>query len=164
MLETERLRLLPWGPEDWLQLRPIAQDHEVMRYISHGQPWEEERVRELVERQRSGYAQRGFCFWRLLDKKSDEMIGFCGLQPLSGTQEIEIGWWLGRSWWGKGLATEAAREAMRDGFTRIGLKRIVAIAQPENRASIHVMEKLGMRFERETTHRGFRVVLHAIEA
>jgi RimJ/RimL family protein N-acetyltransferase len=175
MLETERLRLLPWGANDWLQLKPIAQDPEVMRYISNGQPWADERIRGLVERQIAGFAQRGFCFWRLLRKpdaesaranpegpKRDEMIGFCGLQPLAETRDIEIGWWLARAWRGKGLATEAAREAMRDGFARIGLRRIVAIAQPQNRASIRIMEKLGMRYERATTHRGFRVVLYAI--
>ncbi|HKS66049.1 MAG TPA: GNAT family N-acetyltransferase [Candidatus Acidoferrales bacterium] len=168
-LETEHLLLLPWRAEDWLQLRPIAQDPEVMRYISNGEPWTDERIRELVDRQISGFEQRGFCFWRLLHKPGEnqndagEMMGFCGLQPLDGTREIEIGWWLGRSWWGKGLATEAARAAMRDGFDRARLDRIVAIAQPENRASIHVIEKLGMLFERETTHRGFRVAMYSIE-
>lgn len=163
MLETERLRLLSWQGDDWLQLKPIAQDPEVMRYISSGQPWADERIRELVTRQIAGFEARGFCFWRLIDKGAQEMIGFCGLQPLAETSEIEIGWWLARAWWGKGLATEAAREAMRDGFERVGLRRIVSIAQPENRASIHIMEKLGMQFERETSHRRFRVVLYAIE-
>ena len=169
MLETARLRLLPWRTEDWLQLRPIARDPEVVRYISAGQPWSDERIQEFVSRQVSGFTQRGFCFWRLLPKQAaftengDEAIGFCGLQPLEGTPEIEIGWWLARAWWGKGFATEAAREAMRDAFDRASLQRIVAIAQPENRASTHIMEKLGMHFERETTHRGFHVVLYAIE-
>jgi ribosomal-protein-alanine N-acetyltransferase len=162
MLETSRLRLLPWHEDDWLQLKPIAQDPEVMRYISDGQPWPDERIREFVARQVAGVEARGFCFWRLIDKNTKEMIGFCGLQPMVDTQHIEIGWWLARAWWGKGLATEAAREAMRDAFERAGLRRIVAVAQPENLASIHVMEKLGMRFERETTHRGIRVVLYAI--
>ena len=154
--------MLPWHSDDWLQLKPIAQNPEVIRYILSGQPWSEERMRQFVEHQIACYAQRRFCLWRLLEKSGGEMIGFCGLQPLEGTPEIEIGWWLGRSRWGKGLATEAAKEAMRDGFERVGLTRIVAIAQPENRASIHVMQKLGMSFERETTHRGFRVVLYAI--
>ncbi|HXW55094.1 MAG TPA: GNAT family N-acetyltransferase [Candidatus Cybelea sp.] len=161
-LETERLRLLPWGTDDWRELQPIAQDREVMRYISNGQPWTDERIRELVDRQIAGFAQRGFCLWRLLHKAGGQMVGFCGLQPLAGTGEIEIGWWLGRAWWAQGLATEAARATMSDGFSRVGLERIVAIAQPENRASLHVMEKLGMTFESETTHRGFRVVLCAI--
>jgi RimJ/RimL family protein N-acetyltransferase len=168
-LETQRLLLLPWRFEDWLQLKPIAQDPEVMRYISEGQPWADERIRELVRRQISGFEERGFCFWRLLRKEGEtaagdpEMIGFCGLQPLGETGEMEIGWWLAKAWWGKGLATEAAGEAMRDGFERSKLERIVAVAQPENRASIHVMEKLGMTFERETNHRGFHVVVYSIE-
>jgi RimJ/RimL family protein N-acetyltransferase len=161
-LRTERLELLPWEPDDWLELKPIAQDPEVMRYIRDGQPWSDERIREFVERQITGYTRRGLCFWRLRGKATGGMIGFCGLQPLAETRETEIGWWLARAWWGQGLATEAAREALRDGFSRLALDRIVAVAQRENRASIHVMEKLGMNFECETTHRGFRVVLYAI--
>ena len=85
------------------------------------------------------------------------------MQPLDGTAETEIGWWLAQAWWGQGLATEAARAGLRDGFERAGLKRIVAVALPANRASIHVMEKLGMRYEREMIHRGFDVVLYATD-
>jgi len=161
-LETPRLRLLPWQPEDWIQLQPIAKDPEVVRYISSGVPWSDERIREFVGRQVDGFATRGFCFWRLEHKADREIIGFCGLQPLDGTSEIEIGWWLARNRWGKGLATEAAREAMRDAFDRVGLERIVAIAQPANRASTHIMEKLGMKYECDTTHRGVDVVLYAV--
>jgi RimJ/RimL family protein N-acetyltransferase len=163
MLETARLRLLPWQPEDWLQLRPIATDPEVVRYISNGEPWPDERIREWAARQVAHFAKYGFCMWKLFDKRTNAMIGFCGLQPLEGTLEIEIGWWLGRAWWGQGYATEAAREALRDGFERAGLQRIVAIAMRENVASTRIMEKLGMTYERETTHRGFAVVLYAAE-
>jgi RimJ/RimL family protein N-acetyltransferase len=162
MLKTERLHLLPWRAEDWLQLRPIATDPEVVRYISSGVPWSDERIREFVERQVAGFAARGYCFWRLQHKADGEVIGFCGLQPLEGTSEIEIGWWLARTRWGQGFATEAAREALRDAFERVALERVVAIAQAENRASTHIMEKLGMRYERDTTHRGVDVVLYAI--
>jgi len=91
------------------------------------------------------------------------MIGFCGLQPLDDTPETEIGWWLARDRWNQGLATEAAREALRDGFERVGLKKIVSVAMPENLASIHIMEKLGMHLERKTTRRGFAVVVYALE-
>jgi RimJ/RimL family protein N-acetyltransferase len=162
VLETVRMRLLPWQADDWLALRPIARDPEVMRYISGGEPWQDEGVREFVDRQIACFAVRKFCLWRLIHKESEQMIGFCGLQPLAETMEIETGWWLARDRWNQGLATEAAREALRDGFERAGLKRIVSIAMPANRASIHIMEKLGMRFERETTHRGFVVVLYSV--
>jgi len=161
MLETARMRLLPWQADDWLLLRPIGRDPQVMRYISDGKPWPDERIREFVGRQVAHFDRFGYCLWKLLLKETSEMIGFCGLQPLDGTAETEIGWWLARAWWGQGLATEAARAALRDGFERAGLKRIVAVALAANRASIHVMEKLEMKYEREMIHRGFDVVLYA---
>ena len=162
MLETARMRLLPWQADDWLLLRPIGRDPQVMRYISDGEPWPDERILEFVGRQVAHFDRLGYCLWKLLLKETSEMIGFCGLQPLDGTAETEIGWWLAQAWWGQGLATEAARAALRDGFERAGLKRIVAVALPANRASIHVMEKLGMKYEREMIHRGFDVVLYAV--
>ncbi len=96
-----------------------------------------------------------------MPKAGGPLIGFCGLQPLPELDEIEIGWWLARAWWGRGLATEAARVAMRDAFDRLGFERIVAIAQPANTASIHIMQKLGMRFERIVQPRGIPVVLYS---
>ena len=85
------------------------------------------------------------------------------MQPLPGTPDIEIGWWLARAWWGRGLATEAARVALGDGFARVGLGRIVAIAQPANTASIRIMLKLGMRHEGMMKPRGTPVVLYSVE-
>src|SRR5260370_30277942 len=107
MLETERMCLMPWQPDDWLLLGPIATDPEVVRYISNGEPWPDERIREWAARQVTHFSKFGFCFWKLIYKETDEMIGFCGLQPLDGTQEIEIGWLLARALWAKSLATEA---------------------------------------------------------
>ncbi len=133
-----------------------------MRYIGDGAPWPEERSRQFVERQIALYRERGFCLWKLLPgDRVEALIGFCGLQPLPETEDIEIGWWLARAWWGRGLATEAARAALRDGFERVGLRRIVAIAQPANTASIRIMRKLGMRFECIAEARGIPVVKYA---
>jgi ribosomal-protein-alanine N-acetyltransferase len=155
------MRLLPWQPDDWLLLRPIAADPRVMRYISDGKPWPDERIRAFVARQVGYFDRLGYCLWKFLIKETSEMIGFCGLQPLNGTSETEIGWWLARGSWGQGLATEAARAALLDGFERAGLARIVAVAQAANHASTHVMEKLGMKYEREMIHHGFDVVMYA---
>ena len=132
-----------------------------MRYIGDGQPWPEERARAFVARQIELSGERGFCLWKILPKPHGGLIGFCGLQPLRETGDIEIGWWLARAWWGKGLATEAARLALRDGFERVGLNRIVAIAQPANTASIGIMRKLGMHFEAAIAPCGIPVVLYS---
>jgi ribosomal-protein-alanine N-acetyltransferase len=162
LLETKRLRMSPWQAEDWREFHEIATDPQVMRYIHDGTPWQETRSREFVERQMALFAARQFCLWKLAPRQDGPLIGFCGLQPLPETSEIEIGWWLARDQWGRGLATEAAREALRDGFERVGLERIVAIAQPANGASVHIMQKLGMQFERMTEARGIPVVLYAL--
>jgi RimJ/RimL family protein N-acetyltransferase len=163
-LETERLNLCNWEQDDWLQFRAIAADPEVMRYIGDGTPWPEERARQFVERQIALFVERGFCLWKLSPKEGAGLIGFCGLQPLPESEEIEIGWWLARAWWGRGLATEAARAALRDGFERVGFERIVAIAQPANTASIGIMRKLGMHFERMTKPRGIPAAMYACAA
>jgi ribosomal-protein-alanine N-acetyltransferase len=163
-MQTDRLLFAPWAESDWLAFKPIATDPEVVRYISEGQLWPDDRIQEFVQRQIHCLRERGFCVWKLLEPGADQMIGFCGLQPLANTVEIEIGWWLARSHWGRGLATEAARAALRDGFDRVGLARIVAVAQPANRASLRVMEKLGMRYERAIRHKGMDVVLYAVHA
>lgn len=134
-----------------------------MRYIGHGTPWPVERSRQFVERQIELFHERAFCLWKLLPKEGGPLIGFCGLQPLPDSPDIEIGWWLARACWGRGLATEAARVALRDGFARVDLERIVSIAQPANTASIRIMQKLGMRYECIAEQRGIPVAWYAID-
>jgi len=162
-LESARLLLLPWEDADFVDFKPIATDPEVMRYITNGEPWPDEKIGEFVERQRLHYRELGYCFWKLILKGNGRLVGFCGLEPLDDLPGVEIGWWLAQDQWGRGLATEAAQVAMGDGFERIGLNRIVAVALRENHASIRIMEKLGMRYESEATHHGFSVVLYSLE-
>jgi len=162
-LESKRLLLLPWESSDWIAFKPIATDPAVMRYISDGVPWTDEKIIEFVERQRRHYLEWGYCLWKAVQKADGRLAGFCGLQPLDDLPGIEIGWWLASDLWGQELGTEAARVALTDGFNRIGLSRIVAVALRENRASTRIMEKLGMKHESDALHRGFPVVLYAVE-
>ncbi len=161
-LETPRVQLLPWEAGDADAFLRLTQDSRVMRYISNGQLWSDLQTHEFVERQRAGFAARGFCLWKLVHKESGELGGMCGLQPLVNTPDIEIGWWLAPELWGHGIATEAARCALAFGFDQARLPRIVAIALPENRASVRVMEKLGMTFEGMMNHKGYEVARYAI--
>ncbi|HLW82684.1 MAG TPA: GNAT family N-acetyltransferase [Candidatus Acidoferrales bacterium] len=162
-LETERLWLSPWSDADLENARPIFTDPDVMRYINGGLPLMDDEIRKFIARQQNYFRSRGFCLWKLLLKAEGRFIGFCGLQPLEldGASEIEIGWRLVKEQWGRGLATEAAAEALRDIVSRARLSRFIAIAMPENRASLRVMKKLGMKFERATHKGGFDVVVYA---
>ena len=88
----------------------------------------------------------GFGLWAAITKPSGEFAGFCGLQHLDNTPEIEVGYRLAKRFWGMGLATEAARASLRFGFEELALDRIVAVVQPENVASCRVIEKIGLRY------------------
>jgi len=162
--ETDRLRLWAWREEDWSAFAPIAQDPEVMRYITGGVPWTDERIREFVAKQIRRHEEEGYCRWRLEDKATGATVGFCGGGRMHGLaeDEVEVGWWLARSCWGRGLATEAARAAVTDLFARVGLPRVVSMAAKENRASLRIMDKLGYRFLREAEYRGFLVEIREL--
>jgi len=162
ILETDRLILSTWQTSDCIAFRPIATDVEVMRYITGGVPWTDERIQLFVNRQVELFSERGFCRWKLLTKPAGEMIGFCGVGAWGDGLELEIGWWLARQYWGRGLATEAARAALHDAFERAGLARVISIARPANVASIRIMEKLGLKLECEFEKDGVRLVRYAI--
>ena len=161
-LKTERLLLQPWQSSEWVLLRPIATDPEVMRYITGGVPWSEQTIREFVDRQVRLYNERGFCRWRLVEKAGGNTIGFCGLGTWRDHPDMEIGWWLTHEAWGRGLATEAATAALDDIFERVKLDRVVSIAMTGNAASIRIMQKLGLAFDCEFESEGVRLVRYAI--
>ena len=163
IFETERLVLSTWQSSDWIALRPIATDEEVMRHITGGVPWSDERIQLFVNGQVQLFLERGFCRWKLLSKPAEEMIGFCGVGCWGEDLEPEIGWWLARPYWGRGLATEAARVALQDAFERAGLGRIISIARPANTASIRIMEKLGLAMECKFEKDGVPLVRYSID-
>lgn len=132
-----------------------------MRYIANGSVWTDEEIQFFVNRQIEMHAERGLCRWKLLEKASGEMIGFCGVGLWHGTDEI--GWWLAHRYWGRGLATEAAQAALRDAFERVQLERIISIAQSANTASIRIMEKLGFRLECKFKSNNLDLVRYAID-
>ncbi len=163
ILETERLILDTSRSEDWIEFRPIAQDGEVMRDITGGVAWNDEQIQGFVERQIETYHSRGFCRWKLIEKRDRQLIGFCGAGLWRDELDPEIGWWLARSQWGRGLAIEAARTALRDAFARARLDRVISVAMPANTASRRVMEKLGLSFECGFESRGVNLVRYAMD-
>lgn len=161
-LETDRMILDAWDPNDWTAFRPIATDVEVMRYITGGVPWTDEQIIGFVERQVKLYSERGFCRWKLIEKASAEVIGFCGVGYWRDVPDPEIGWWLARRCWGHGLATEAGRVALQDALERVGLDHVISVGMVENAASRRVMEKLGLTLESYFENDGAQLVRYGI--
>jgi [ribosomal protein S5]-alanine N-acetyltransferase len=158
MIKTDRLILDSWSSSDWQAFKPIATDAEVMRYITGGVPWTDEQIQNFVNRQIILLSERGFCRWKLVEPSTGELIGFCGAGMWRDAPDPEIGWWLARRHWGRGLATEAARAALHDALGRVRLKRIISIARPDNVPSIGVMKKLGLQFDQEFEVDGIKLV------
>lgn len=160
ILETPRLILREWLPDDWVRFKPIATNPQVIRYVGTGQAPDDEQIRAYIEAARNLYRAEGFCLWPLIHRDDQALIGFCGLDRLWGGDEIEIGYWLSPDYWGRGLATEAAQAVMQYGQETLGLRQIVAVAQPANRASIRVLEKLGMTYIKDVCHEGVEHVFY----
>lgn len=154
--QTPRLELCQWRSGDWVEFRPIAADPRVMKFIGDGNPWPDEKIRKFVDRQVGHQRDLGYCLWQLRLRDDGTLIGFCGLQPVADSEEVEIGWWLRPDQWGQGLATEAATRVMQFAAESTDLQPPIAFVHPENRASANVARKLQMRTSGTRLIRGIR--------
>lgn len=159
-LETERLMFRDWQASDLEPFHAICSDPSVMQFVGDGTPWSRERTEQFIVSAREMSRTLGFCRWPVIDKASSAVIGFCGFVPASDS--AEIGWRLAKESWGRGLATEAARAVLKHGFESLRFQRIIATVQAPNRASIRVVEKLGMKAESTFQRGGREVILFSI--
>jgi RimJ/RimL family protein N-acetyltransferase len=160
-LQTERLRLRPFCLDDLDRLAEIHADPLVMRFLG-GRTRDRAETLIRLEANIRTWHEHGFGMFAAFEKATGAMIGRCGLAFLDNTPEIELGYMLARDFWGHGYATEAARASLQFGFQDRSLARIVAVAHPENQASRHVIEKLGMRFEKNAHFYENDVVYYAL--
>lgn len=162
MIETERLLFRRFTPDDLPGLIEMRSDPDVSRYLGGTRLQNPEALAKRIQFYISCYDSHGFGSCVMLWKETGEMIGSAGLQPLEDTGEIEVGYNMIKKFWGMGVGTEAARGWLDHGFNVVGLDRIVAVAVPENRASIRIMEKLGMTYEKTEDHYGQPCVFYAV--
>lgn len=151
-IETDRLRLRSFRPEDLADLHLVFGDTGVMLYISGGKTRTLEETEVGLGRTIEAWQSRGFGLWAVTVKGSDKVIGYCGFMFLEETPEIELAYGLAKSHWGSGFATEAARACLRYGFEEMKLERIVAVVNPGNVASQRVLEKLCMKYTKDVHH------------
>ncbi|HEY9633092.1 MAG TPA: GNAT family N-acetyltransferase [Coleofasciculaceae cyanobacterium] len=162
VIETRRLQLRHFTPNDADELYRIYSYPDLFKYMPNQQPllWEQTRI--VIDSLIESWQRHRFGVWAVIYKKNQELIGHCGLKFLDNTLEIQMGYLLLKSYWGIGLGTEAAGVALKYGFEEASLERIVAIAKPENIASRRVMEKVGMKYEKNAHFYGNDVVYYSI--
>jgi ribosomal-protein-alanine N-acetyltransferase len=153
ILETERLLLREFVPEDVDALAAVLSDPETMRYYPAA--LDRAGVAAWIERNRRRYVDDGHGLWAMVLKSRGELVGDCGLtrQTVDGTDEIEIGYHVRRDLWGRGFAPEAARACRDHGFARISAERLISLVRVGNLPSRRVAEKVGMSLWKEVMWR-----------
>jgi RimJ/RimL family protein N-acetyltransferase len=148
-LESERLKLRRFTADDADLLIELDSDPAVMRYLSGGEPTEPEIIRErYLPNILAGYDKwdGNFGLFAAHEKSSGAFVGWFHLRPEQGAplDEVELGYRLRRSDWGKGYATEGSRALLYKGFTELNVRSVWAATMSVNLASQKVMDKLGM--------------------
>ena len=149
ILETERLILRQFSTDDAEFILELVNEQSFIQNIGDRGVRTLDDARAYILRVAvTSYEKNGFGLYLVLLKESGESIGMCGLIKREGLEDVDIGYAFLPKFWSKGYALEAAL-AVRD-YARdvIGLKRLVAITDPENQGSIRVLEKIGMRYEK----------------
>ena len=162
-LLTERLRLRPFTPNDAPAMHQIMSGKDVLRYFPTTQPPPAERVPRIIERWLSHWQEYGYGLWAVELQSTNELLGRTGLQYIAETDEVEIDFMLGRPYWGQGFATEAGQASLKFGFEELEVTAVIGIVHPENIASQHALEKLGLQFVEETEYFGMACYRYVLE-
>jgi len=142
-LETERLLLRPQGADDIPALVALLNDFDISKNLARvPYPYTEEQAREFLGRGAEDRARGQAYPFAVTLKAEKTLIGGCGLR-LKDDGVFELGYWLGRPYWGKGYASEAARRVAGFAFHDLDAPTIRASYFHDNPASGHVLEKLG---------------------
>jgi ribosomal-protein-alanine N-acetyltransferase len=147
-LRTDRLGFRPWMRKDLPLAFDLWGDPEVTRFV--GGPFNQEQVRERLEREIANMESRGVQYWPMFLLSDGRHVGCAGLRPHGADPStLETGYYLRPSFWSMGLAEEAGRAVINFAFEHLQVKTLIAAHHPQNMASRRVLEKLGFRFTRE---------------
>lgn len=150
MLETDRLIIRHFLPEDLDSLYKLYCDPEAKKFIPNA-PQTHKETREELEWYLNGHPEHpDLGLWAAVDKGSHQLAGRVGLLPwvIDNRNEVEVAYLIAKEYRRQGLAAEAASALLQYGFEQLQLSRLVCIIDQDNLASIKVAEKIGMQFEK----------------
>jgi len=149
IIETQRMILRRFVVEDYMAVYEYDSNPEVQKYTGDELVSTPERAKEIIETiSFKDYELYGYGRFAAVYKPDNRVIGFAGLKYLPEINETDIGYRFLPEYWGKGIATEVSKPLIKYGFEQLLLDKIVGVAMPDNRASWHVLEKIGMSFDK----------------
>ncbi len=162
-LETERLTLRAFRPEDLDAYAKTCADPEVMRYINDGKTLSREETWRDMAAILGHWQLRGYGLWAAEDRATHKLIGRIGHWNPEGWPGFELGWMLGRRFWGHGFATEGGRSALQHAFSALNVSHVISLIHPDNARSIRVAQKLGERLEGTVEIAKIKLLVYGIE-
>lgn len=152
---TERLQAERLTPGHLPEVLRMHSDAVVMAQLGGART--EEQTAAYMDRNLRHWGEHGFGLWILRERGGGDPIGRAVLRHLTidDADEVEVGYALYQPYWGRGLATEIATRCVSLAEHELGLADVVGLTDPANRASRHVLEKVGLTYERDCVHDGY---------
>ncbi len=161
-LATARLQLRPCTNADIEALHNLWTDPGVRKYLWDDIVITKEQAAEVVASSQQDFMKRGYGHWVIKLQGQKALIGWGGLRQFGEPPEVEVLYGITPEHWGQGLAVEATHAILQYGFTQLGLECIYAGTDPPNTASLRVMEKVGMHFDKRTEINGLEAIYQVI--
>ena len=162
IIETDRLLLREFILDDAEMFYQLNSNPNVIRFTGNAAFKSIEEAKSFLENY-NDYKANGYGRWAVINKKSNEFIGWCGLKYGELENETDIGFRFFEEEWNKGYATESSTACLKYGFEVLKLNRIIGRAMKENTASIKVLEKIGLVYETDYIFENKEAVIYKIE-
>lgn len=162
IIETDRLLLREFILDDAEKFYQLNLNPNVIKYTGNAAFKSIEEAKLFLENY-NDYKTNGYGRWAVINKESNEFIGWCGLKYGEIENQTDIGFRFFEEEWNKGYATESAAACLKYGFEVLKLNRIIGRAMKENTASIKVLEKIGLVYETDCVFENKEAVIYKIE-
>jgi ribosomal-protein-alanine N-acetyltransferase len=162
VIETERLYLREFDISDSASFFELNLNPNVIKYTGNSAFKDVEEAKKFLENY-SDYQTNGFGRWAVIYKSTQEFLGWCGLKYDKKLDETDIGFRFFEHFWNQGFATESAKACITYGFEKLNLKTIIGRAMKENIASIKVLEKIGLQYEKDFDFDGQDGVVYSVK-
>lgn len=149
VMESDRLNFRKITKNDFINLKSILQDIEVMYAWEHA--FTDEEVLEWIDKNLVRYENEGFSYFAVIEKLSNQFIGMAGplIEDINGIKQIGIAYIMDKKYWGKGYGFESAKASMDYAFNNLNAEEVIAQIRSNNLSSCKIAEKLNMKIQSE---------------
>lgn len=162
IIETSRTFLRKFTADDFDDIAAILSNPRVMKYLGvSAKPVTRDETKQILDSINRLWKNKGYGRMAVVSKDDNKLIGMAGLRHFEG--DAELFYLLDEPYWGQGLATEIGKAILEYGFETFDFPRIIAVTRPSNAATLRVLDKLGLKYEKEDLIAGVRAHIFTLK-